>query len=1293
MFNYKKNLLSLAAATALSVTTAYAGYIPLTNASTNDEAWVLFGVTGLKSTGAGAGTSAGTFSISDNTANTLKDTVQDELFVEGLFTNTGKALAKVKVLSPYAQVEVRVDTTDAVFSETEPIRTMYVTFTEGGSPSFAFTYRSSLEGETMQYSSNSDGSAARSLTISSQNTYNNPAYGEVIEEVPGVNGSELDSLSEVVDYDFSDNPSDSVYFDESTDRTLAGVGQYLRVYSYNAATEQWDLYDSRNTAEANDFDSLKKGKAYWAKMDDNGAPTVGGLVLGSSSISVDDYISAGITDGWNLMAFDQENPDIRKSSTGLILSTNGSGNITLYDSSANHSVTIAINNTSLTTLNSSAKLINATIRQAILNGEMPETFDLKAFTLSATELVLLANERFFVQDTGTAIGAVTTLTGANPYSVDINDIVNTDDSAAIADLSNGSAVFNSAVMSKYGEYAMLIEPLVGDADSAAPWDTTASIAANAARVHLQSAATDSTSVGAISINNSAASLTALTATATALGNGITGVDIGGYKSYAYSFDSDYDNTADLILLASPKPFYIRDHTFTRVFDYTDDTTTSGDITTSGTGSDGTYPTVAGAQNTAALALALDGASIGIHATEDTTGNSIIITTSTDNANEFTVTENTSSFVDVDQLKDTTLNDNAAKGAIKGVYSIEAFTSATPTNTVTNTLTAWPTDGTDTIDIALKNTLGGTDDVLNVLIDDLSSNAAPANDAEANIMADEILSYIKDALSVAGIFADITRSSDSFMTNNTFPVYTIVSKDIAEVSFTFTGGTGIEGGTTLASSGDLTTVIPDLADDLKYNAIYSPNYVVDGPLYTMKESGFTLEAMVTGTTDISDGSVNWDSVDLTRTPSAWLDSQDYNLFSINENLGYWAYLQTDTGTNTLAVSTAQLKPLVYTYRFNRVNSVTTEATNYNSVSSNIALTIDGLDTDVRAIPVVSVTIAGSEVELSNVAGTTSYTGKVSSYEIENMIAGYNYEVLANIADGLGYNLKSLDVGLTIDLLKPNTPAVDFGDGTAVAITSTSTDTAGFYIFNGQIPEESTASASNLITRLDVTEAAAYGLCAQTTKLAWYKPAYELNVIAVDGTGILGGGNASNTKSVDYVPMLKSSIRLEDTANSDILETFDGSIYGSDCVETGTVGESNTYGMSITSITDLETVRLAYEPISITGTATPISLFVHNSTQTSSVIGKIEYNPAYVGKTVYVELEGRVYSLILPSEEEITTNDNTTAPLYGAVGVGASTSNPLDLNDGSVDWDATTGMQTVGSTGYAEYQEGQSLNSSL
>ena len=1278
MFKYKKSLLSIAAATALAVTSVSADYIPLTDTGSNEQAWTLFGVTGLQISGAGAGTSAGTFSITDSTANAVEDDTIDELFVEGLVASTGEDLAKVKAISPLSFIEVRVNTTDAVFNETEPVRTMYVTLTEGGGPSFAFSYRASLEGERMEYSRNTDGSNARSITISSEYTYNNPAYGEVIQEVAGIPGAGLVSLADIVDYDFSNNPLDSAYYDKDatpSHQDTATANQYLRVYTYDAATELWGLYDSRNAAEANDFDTLEKGKAYWAKMDDDAAATVGGLVLGSASISAADYATAGIADGWNLMAFDKANPDIRKSTTGLVITMEGTGLATdilrIYDASGNHYVDVASTSAASQALNdAAAKAINNAIKVAKVNGTFPDTFDLRAYPISATELALISSKRFIIAEAGatSAVANVKTLAQEDPYSLDVTDLTQTDDvsTGGIIDLGVlpvgmdlTKTTFLQA-MSKYGEYAMVIEPIY------------LAEVAGAARLHLQSASASATTNAAFAIDND------ITLTTVAIGGvaGTAGVDIGGTDAFAYTIDVDSTSLDDMVLVTSTEPFYVRDHTFTRIFEYNIDTT-AGTTYIRGTGTDADIAVAAITADATAYAALVNGSGAVVSVVDPTNADQLVIITDVDDSNEFTITEATTA----DQIEDATSTSDLVKGAIKGVYSLSNLATVNLLNTTTSVgaegLTT-PLVG-ETLTVAVT-TLNGT----------VATSTAVAYTTDSLVSLTTKAAFIKQE--IESYLGSNGVSYESVAVTAADPhLITIVSSDV--LSFVLTHANVADTAVnTVASNifGAPDTLSADLASDLKFNAVYTPNYVVDGPLYTMKDSGFTLKAMVTGTTDLSDGTVNWDSIDLTRKPSEWLDSQDYNLFKVDEKAGYWAYLETDTGSNDLAISNAVITPLTYTYHFNEVGA-SGEGTNYNHVSGNIALTIDGLDEyDDRKSAVIKVALAGSEVELAKEAGSDVYNGKLSSYEIENMPAGYSYEVFANLADGLGYNQKALDTGLVVDYAKPDAPTVTLGDGTSVVLSSASADVAGYYIFDGQIPEVNTAQSTDLFKTLTAAEAAAgYGLCQDTTKLAWFTSAYKLNIIAVDVTGVLGQGNVSDTTEQKYVPMLKDAVRLENSRAGALVPTTEGEYYDALCADQGIPTEN--YGVTLTATVDLTTVTMSYTPKNITDTtATPISLFVSNG----GAIAKITYADVYVGDSVYVEVGSQVFALVLPSLAEIEGADvaatpiGGNTPLYGAIGVGASTALPLPLVDGFADED-TTNADVPASTGYAEVQDGQNL----
>jgi hypothetical protein len=308
--------------------------------------------------------------------------------------------------------------------------------------------------------------------------------------------------------------------------------------------------------------------------------------------------------------------------------------------------------------------------------------------------------------------------------------------------------------------------------------------------------------------------------------------------------------------------------------------------------------------------------------------------------------------------------------------------------------------------------------------------------------------------------------------------------------------------------------------------------------------------------------------------------------------------------------------------------------------------------------VTTTIAGSTVELANIAGSNIYTGKMSSYEIENMTRGYEYEILANVADGLGYNLISQNIGLKVDLQKPTTPTINLDDPTAVAFSSDSADVAGYYVFNGQIPEVDTVNATTLLAKLTAAEAAAYGLCGAVDALAWDAPAYDLNVIAIDGEGLLGLGNVSDTAVKSYVPMLQNSVLLENVNQADgtLVSTTEGDTHDALCASTGP--QTVNYGVSVTAMTDFKTVKLAYTPQNITDTqATGITLYVTGTTNAGGDVAEINYAKAYAGDKVYVEVGGAVYSLVLPTEDEISS-----AADYTGADEGSTNGNPLDLDLG-------------------------------
>jgi hypothetical protein len=110
------------------------------------------------------------------------------------------------------------------------------------------------------------------------------------------------AIAKVFDTNFADSQFNSL--DER-------IGE-LAMYSYNPDLgDKWLYYNSHNSDEANDFDSLEKGKAYWAKYDDYSVKTderssnSGFLFSDNFSLGTASY-SDKLSEGWNLISLPEK---------------------------------------------------------------------------------------------------------------------------------------------------------------------------------------------------------------------------------------------------------------------------------------------------------------------------------------------------------------------------------------------------------------------------------------------------------------------------------------------------------------------------------------------------------------------------------------------------------------------------------------------------------------------------------------------------------------------------------------------------------------------------------------------------------------------------------------------------------------------------------------------------------------------------------------------------------------------------------------------------------------------------
>ena len=1232
MINYKKSLLSVATATAIMTSSLGADYLPLTTVG-EDFQWVSIGISGLKSDGIPAGQN-GVFTIDGVVEGEAENVITDDSDIDLLpvsgMERGGKDMVKLDAITT-SPIEIRIDTTGHTYDETDPVKTMYITSAINGAPQFAVEFKSELEGQKLEFSI--DGAAARETTLDSTKIFSDPAVSTQIQGIPAVPGVNLESLTEtksVVDYQFADNPvstdewNETDHRDDISDQLDVST---LRVYSYNAQDLKWEIYDSRNDSGTNDFTALQNAKGYWARLDnentDGGGTTLSvanwkesGLVLGDPSLSTADYTAANLTDGWNFIAFDGQQSTIRNSVTGMLLEVDGDASIDIIDSTGNHTLTIAV--TGFTNNDEDvAKEINAAVTAAVAAGTMPKTFDVRAFAVTtaaaAGRVAVISNRKFTVAESGgDAVNAATALGGGTLLHTNDGTADEGIDLVAVTDLGATPANSDTGAMSKYGEHAMIIEPIIDTvADLTAQWVGEATIQISGA-----------TSSTAISLAAGAA--------ADAIDEVVTALDAHA-DTTALQIDLGNDGTAEHVLLVdADNTFAIRDHTFTRAFTF-DNQGSDSLVTFSGGGSENIHTAQTLTQNVGDLDTTL-GANVRV--VEDADGKMLFI--SNDSVNNY-VAETLA-----DNIQISTSGQDEARGAIKSVISLGSLVGTATSNTHTiDTFAHITDDALDTLTFSYDTpygTLAGT--AVTPGAGAYTADESSAADNEA--FFDDLVTQIQADLVTLGLTSvsvshDYTTQVGAEAAKFAATTVTVVSTDILAIGTAINeNGGGATTATDTADNGYLASYSGDLATDLKYNYVYTPDYAMNGPLYTMKDNGMELRALVSGTTDIATGVVNWESIDLTRLPSEWLDSQDYDLFEVSPNVGYWAYLVTSPETSLTVSDIALSKNYVHHFDYD-IGDEEHSTTNYFSGNLDVYVAgISNLDDEQSAR--VTATIGGETIELTQSTSDDSlFSGQINTREAKGVNVDTNYPLTINIADGFGNNA-SYDYNSTFDNDAPSAPVVSMINGEVnIAANAADTDVAGFYVFNGipleaDDPQDQHDAALGVLTAPGAVSVACDGQAAA----AWDDPADGITVIAVDGDGTLGSGNASDADSIDFMRiMLDRALVTATNVGGTWESTSEAYDFNSSCVNTGLLSVDT--GVTASSLTSDQTVKFAYPSLgAATGHEVPLTVYVvsdQSGTYTRAEAA-ITYPENYAGEDVFIELGERVYGFQLPTRAVLT-----------------------------------------------------------
>ena len=1242
MTSFKKSLISLAAVMAISsvATAATSNYVPLAT-DTRDYTWKMFGVDGLFGSG-----SSTAFTTGGGWGN-LEDPTADENSVSGIQdAGAGGDLVQLKALSGTANdltggVIINVNNTDTIWSETEPTRTMFIA-AEGTAANVMVTYKASLEDLEIEIQSNGTTDTTLVVDLKAEYTYDNPA-------IPGtksgaVGASTLDTIAEATDFDFTDNPKDSTSYETALHQTAATANESVRMYSYSSADSTWLIYDSDNTADANDFSSLKEGKGYWGKMNmDGGVTTVNGLatpagvIIGDGGLDSTDYIGE-LEPGWNLLSFDSRKPEIRAAATGLLVTdliASGAGDILIYDSTDTNFITVTLGGVST---QDDAKIINRAVEQAQDRGDFSDTFDLRVYPVSVSQLAFISNKRFTLAegDATDNLSTAVTLAGSLPWDKATNAVATGPVNIGVVP----GAALAAPMRSMYGEYSVIVQPLLGaDTASELDFDGPATAGVRSAAVQINDNATlayfsadDATTIAA----GTAAFITSVSIPLVAESTANGGAGIGTGINLDVQFDGVTDD--DWVLLASDRKFYVRDHTFTRSFTQTtfggQNLALIGNITPGNVASGGDGATTA-ANFLGAAANGVYGYNDGVVGNHDFT-----LVTAEAGDSGFNLFDNDGTEIIDDQL---TLTTDVVKGAIKGVASVSDFAKleVTPYNFTFEVDAASMTaiDGAgDTVigtinAVAQANILGGID---------LQNNTSAANRGG---ICDSIVADIQAYAVAQGLDVAVSHDYDATLfvsgTDADMPVtFSVEGYGINAVSYDFNNGAPDVTVTTqitpTADAGKITTSA-DLVADLKYNAVYTPDYAVDGPLYALKEQGYTALAMISGNTDMASGTVSWSSIDLTRDPVEMFDNQDFNLFTIDPRAGYWTYLETNVvngnDTNMLDATNLGTNNHSYIHHFNA------DGTTENHVSANINVLVTGITEDTLETSTVYASVGGSKIQLTSESPFTGeFSGDLTSYEVSNMRATGAGDVSVILADGTQWKRTVTGVK-TIDLTKPTVPTVDPTGAQGLTVTASTADTAAMYIFSGNIPESvlandaTTQAHANFVARMEVGSGAGLSFCSNPT--ITFGTTINLQIVALDGLGYFGQGNASDITTFDFAPATKSSIVLEHIGDGSLASEL-GTPFDSNC--SAGVVETADSGMSIKSLTAGVTVKLAYEkgPTTFT-TDIPYTVYVDDG---SGNISEIKFVGAYAGQAAYIQYDvggvKTMYGINIPADDTLHSN---------------------------------------------------------
>jgi len=974
----KKYIVSLLFLFKLSIyADGSATYLPLNNVF-YDKTWIMFGVNDF-SNGVASSTKVRVTSFSLD-VEVVTDTPTDDLATSGFKSSDLKNMGSVQALLsaeslPYfTALKVGIKSSDIAFTQTSPLRSMYIALEN--SPTKArikLNYKATLEGRDIELQIDNATTILRT-TISENATFITPAVARNTIKTSNNALLDLAKIEDVLVYDFTSAPFSPTAYSKS-DHQGNAVGAE-RFYYYDAKELVWQVWDREKSGTlANTITHFEKGKSYWGKLDldsptssstINTSTNRAGLILGKSGLNeADSSVYADrLSSGWNMIALDPAaHPDIKNAATGLLITANAPANgdeIVILDETLSNSVVVTLE----LSHNDNVKIadeINEAIAIAKALATVPQSFNILAIATDvAFQFVLISDKKFTIKDDNGTGGTDAVLDGASTLAggFPVLTTLGTKSSAAVVD------VLASGVTSVYGEYSMIVEPIVG-ANSAAELDKDNNTpAGNALSAKVQFGNFDGDSKNAQSSAKplglaSNDTTTTINSFATLLNDASLGDDVfNGTKSTgrAIELDSDFDGTTDMLLLSSDKPFYIKDNTFSRV--YTVDTSSTGTQTAD------TFKIINSVSAT--LSVSANDVASNIATTimsKADTGDSSIDTKTyakvdPNDANKIIVVSSDLKIFDIVDSSNKNVNyftksvssSDLAKGAIKRVLSLSKLArERLALNRFELDFASVESDGSGDLEITLV--------VNEVSINPIDHPSAVTSDETSRLaMLNGVVDKLNDALQTTDAPAFASHNYEDGMNDIGNAIIVVEGYGLSSVAFVKNGDSlsvSVSEKNQNAMRVDLDAGV--VVSDLTNSAIYTPNFSSYGPLYTLKNAGYEAKAIVRASTKLAASpTTHWDHIDLTRDPQDWMKDNEYNVYSVDNASGYWAFLEPYTDQNSISVSNVSYTP-IYRHQFNSVSDITT-----NIISSGqLQMELIGITEETSNVKAI---VLGHEIEL-------------------------------------------------------------------------------------------------------------------------------------------------------------------------------------------------------------------------------------------------------------------------------------------------------------------------------------------